>query len=252
MVSASPLAFECEKTGPSVSGRPLVLGHRGASAHAGANSLEAFHLASDHGADGIEFDVRFTADDQPIVHHDAVIPGFGALIDHRLSDIRKALPYIPMLDEVLAVPTSPLLNMEIKNDPADPDYDAHDRIAGLVADWVKSNGNGRQVLVTSFNAATIAHVRRFAPRVETGLLIGRRRGIRKTIVDASGAGTQWVLPHHAALRFREKATNRLARQLGLRLGTWTVDGPLELKRLRNGGVDAVITNDPKRALAVYS
>lgn len=79
------------------------------------NTLEAFHLASDHGADGVEFDVRFAADDQPIVHHDAVIPGFGALINHRLSDIRKALPYIPMLDEVLAVPTSLLLNMGIKN-----------------------------------------------------------------------------------------------------------------------------------------
>ena len=200
-----------------------MLGHRGASAHARANTLDAFHLAAAHGADGIEFDVRLTADDEPVIHHDALIAGFGALIDHRLSDFRKALPYIPMLDEVLAVPTSLLLNMEIKNAPADPDYDAHDRTARLVADWVKSNGNARQVLVTSCNAATIAHVRRFAPRVETGLLIGRERGIRKTIADASGAGTRWVLPHHAALRFREKATNRLVRQLGLRLGTWTVD-----------------------------
>lgn len=52
--------------------------------------------------------------------------------------------------------------------------------------------------MTSFNAATIADIRKFAPRVETGLLIGRGRGIRKTIADLLGrapGGSCLTMPH---------------------------------------------------------
>ncbi|HEX9644253.1 MAG TPA: glycerophosphodiester phosphodiesterase, partial [Acidimicrobiia bacterium] len=53
-------------------GRPLILAHRGASAHAEGNTLAAFRLAVAHGADGVELDVRFTADDRVVVHHDPI------------------------------------------------------------------------------------------------------------------------------------------------------------------------------------
>lgn len=50
--------------------RPLVFAHRGASAHAIENSLEAFELALQMHADGIELDIQTTKDNVPIVIHD--------------------------------------------------------------------------------------------------------------------------------------------------------------------------------------
>src|SRR5512138_1004030 len=56
---------------PRAPGRPLVLGHRGASADAPENTLAAFRLAVDQGADGVELDVWRCATGEVVVHHDA-------------------------------------------------------------------------------------------------------------------------------------------------------------------------------------
>ena len=53
--------------------KPLVLGHRGACAHAPENTLAAFHLALECGADGIELDARLTRDKAVMVLHDASV-----------------------------------------------------------------------------------------------------------------------------------------------------------------------------------
>ena len=50
--------------------KPLLLGHRGAKSYAPENTIEAFELALQHGCDGFEFDVRFTADAQAVICHD--------------------------------------------------------------------------------------------------------------------------------------------------------------------------------------
>ena len=52
---------------------PLIIGHRGASALAPENTLAAFALAIQEGADGIEFDVRLSRDRAPVVVHDATL-----------------------------------------------------------------------------------------------------------------------------------------------------------------------------------
>src|ERR1041384_8179475 len=49
---------------------PLIIGHRGASVVALENTLPAFEAAIAAGADGIEFDVRLSADGVPVVIHD--------------------------------------------------------------------------------------------------------------------------------------------------------------------------------------
>ena len=54
-----------------MSKQPLIIGHRGASAHAPENTLAAFKMALDAGADGIEFDVQLSKDGVPVVIHDA-------------------------------------------------------------------------------------------------------------------------------------------------------------------------------------
>src|SRR4051794_21996467 len=54
---------------------PRILAHRGASGHATENSLAAFRLAAELGADGVELDVHATRDGAILVHHDPDLPG---------------------------------------------------------------------------------------------------------------------------------------------------------------------------------
>src|SRR5690349_6584603 len=65
---------------------PLIIGHRGASAYAPENTMAAFRLAMKEGADGIEFDVRLSRDQIPVVIHDDNLKRTG-LDPHRVSDL---------------------------------------------------------------------------------------------------------------------------------------------------------------------
>ncbi|MBQ6357559.1 MAG: glycerophosphodiester phosphodiesterase, partial [Clostridia bacterium] len=51
----------------------IILGHRGASGYAPENTLEAFRLAMDMGADGFELDVHLSRDGELIVMHDETV-----------------------------------------------------------------------------------------------------------------------------------------------------------------------------------
>src|SRR4030095_1405241 len=65
---------------------PLIIGHRGASAVAPENTLGAFELAVQDGADGIEFDVRLSQDGVPVVIHDATLARTG-LVDGVVAEL---------------------------------------------------------------------------------------------------------------------------------------------------------------------
>ena len=92
-----------------------VFAHRGASAYAPENTLAAFRLAEEQGADGIELDVQLTKDGQVVVIHDENIDrtgtGTGAVRDYTLEELRKLSFHnhmeayegekIPTLEEVL-------------------------------------------------------------------------------------------------------------------------------------------------------
>ena len=107
-----------------------VWAHRGASAYAPENTLEAFQLAVDQKADGVELDVQMTKDGKLVVIHDGTIDrtsdGHGRVMDHTLSELKKmkfnrthpeyADATIPTLAEVyeLLKPAGLEINVEIK------------------------------------------------------------------------------------------------------------------------------------------
>ena len=80
---------------PSGGQRPLVVAHRGSSGSAPENTMAAFRLAVDAGADMIEFDVRMTRDFELVVHHDRSLgrtsDGSGRVWDLTLDELREAL-----------------------------------------------------------------------------------------------------------------------------------------------------------------
>lgn len=87
--------------------RPLCIAHRGASEHAVENTLAAFRVAAELGADMWEIDVQLTADGQPVVSHDAALSRIfgreGEIAQLTLAEIRELAPDLPTLDEVIAL-----------------------------------------------------------------------------------------------------------------------------------------------------
>src|ERR1700748_2973484 len=94
--------------------RPLVLGHRGASAVEPENTLAAFARARELGADGVELDVRRTAHDVLVVHHDPRVDGLGVIVGSSFAELHAAVPAIPTLAEALDACRGLLVNAEIK------------------------------------------------------------------------------------------------------------------------------------------
>src|SRR5260370_6189299 len=93
-----------------------VLAHRGASAVAPENSLEAFCEARRLGADGVELDVRRSADGALVVHHDAEIAGVGRVAALKVVDLP---PVVPLLEPAIAACGDLLVNIELKDLPRD-------------------------------------------------------------------------------------------------------------------------------------
>ncbi len=227
-----------------------VVGHRGASAHAPENTVEAFRLARQQGADGIETDVRRTADNALVIHHDPEIDGVGSIVDVTLEELRRAAPWVPTIDEMLEACEGMWINAEIKNAPAEPDFDADDWVAAEVVRWVEAHHLHDRVIVSSFNPGTIDTVQRLDPSIPTGQLTHGP-------FDPEGMCAGLVERGHDALHpFRGDLADALeeillaANARRIPVLPWTVDDPAEIQRFAEAGVAGVITNDPAAAVAL--
>lgn len=224
---------------------PLVLAHRGARTVAPENTIEAFTVALAQGADGVELDVHRTADGGLVVHHDADAPGLGVLAGLGAEEIRQARPEIPTLAEVLDACQGALVNVEIKNLPGDADYDESHETARLVVELLEARAREDDVLVSSFNLASIDRVRELAPWVPTGLLsmfgVDPFDALEVCVARGHGALHPFIgiLPSGAASAVAERA-----HELGLRVNVWTVNDGHEIVRLAAAGIDGIVTDVP--------
>jgi glycerophosphoryl diester phosphodiesterase len=224
----------------------LVIAHRGASAAARENTLEAFRTAAHQGADGVELDVRRSADGTLAVHHDDVLPDGRSI----LGLTRAELPAeVPALDDALdACRPLRVVNVEIKNWPEDPDFDPDEQLADAVVARLRARGDldSDRILVSSFHLPTVDRVRALAPGLATGWLLGPVEDPAALVERAAGHGHVAVHPHHA---FVNERFVELAHGAGLAVNTWTCDDPDRIRWLADLGTDAVITNTPDIALA---
>lgn len=233
--------------------RPLNLAHRGASYEAPPNTLSAFLLAAELGADGIEFDVQLSKDGQPVVIHDfavdATTNGHGWVYDKTLAELQAldagswfdpmfAGERIPTLAEVLdAVGSRLLLNVELKTPGA------RDRgLAVVVVRSLAERGLLDRAVISSFNPLAIWQVKRLERRAATGLLYAGdlpfflRRAWFRFLVRPSA-----LHPHYKLV---DGASVRRAKWQGYRVNAWTVDDLSDMWQLVWHGVDGIITNRP--------
>lgn len=235
---------------------PLLLGHRGASAHVTENTLPAFQRALADGAAGVELDVQRCLTGEIVVFHDDDLSRLAgrpervaALPMQALREIRlHGGGEIPTLaDTFEACGPDALVNVEIK-------YDGHlpSGCAALVAgtsEVIARAGAQARVLVSSFSPAAIWLWRRHHGDVPCGLLFEKPRPLHPPWPLRADCllpvlRPQAVHPDHALCTVE---TVRSWHRRGYAVNAWTVDDPVRLRHLVDMGVDALITNDPAAA-----
>jgi len=230
--------------------RPLVFGHRGASAVRRENTLAAFAKARELGADGVELDVRRSADLQLVVHHDPEAEGLGLLAGTTFAAVRDTRPDIPTLDEALEACAGMIVNVEVKCLPWEPDSDAGDRaVVRAVVDLLQRAEHVplADVIVSSFDLGAVDAVRALAPELATGWLTTGQE-VKAAAAMASEHGHPWLnADRTVALRTAPGDVDE-AHRLGVRVNVWTVDDPAHMTALAAAGADAIITNTPDVAL----
>lgn len=225
-----------------------IVAHRGASAAFPENTLAAFAGAASLGADGVELDVRPSAEGALVVHHDAHYPGGAAVAE---TSVEQRPEGVCLLDEALDVCDEHGLavNVEIKALPGEPDHaraaEVADAVARrLVARYAGSPETLATLLVTSFWPPTINEVRAHDPRLRTGLLCLDLSDVAALVERTADAGHVALNPWDSAL---DEATVAAARSAGLEVNTWTVDDLERIGVLAGWGVDGIITNVPDLA-----
>ncbi len=231
--------------------RPLVLGHRGASAVAPENTLEAFVRARELGADGVELDVRRTADGVLVVHHDLAIAGAGALFEMTLSEARAARPALATLDEALQSLTGLVVNAEVKCLPWEPDADRDGSVMRATLDALTAYTSDAMVVVSSFFLTAVDLARAYAPHLSTGWLT-HSQAVADTFPQAADHGHPWLNPDVVSALAAGPDGIAAAHAAGLQVSVWTVDDPDDARALAASGVDIIITNVPDVILAAVS
>jgi glycerophosphoryl diester phosphodiesterase len=229
-----------ERKGPAVT---AILAHRGCTAGYRENTLEAFAEAKRLGADGVELDVRLTADGALAVHHDPVIDGVP-VADLAVPDLP---PYVPLLADALAVCEGLVVNVEIKNDPAQPGHDPGETVAALTAAAIAEAGWTERVIVSSFQVSTL----RAAQVADGGLRLG---ALWPVFADPDAAvalavAEAWYAVHPFVTAVTPALVER-AHGAGLAVNVWTVNAAQDLAVLVELGVDGVITDLLSQALSI--
>jgi glycerophosphoryl diester phosphodiesterase len=239
------------------SSTPVVFAHRGASAHAPENTLSAFKLAREQGAQAIELDVQLTADEEIVVFHDATVDRItnstGKIRDYILSELKKlnaGFAYgpafqderIPTLSEVFTEFNDfPLINIELKNLETPLD-NLPQKVSDLVADFDMS----KQVLISSFNSVALKRFNNINPDIPLGILIHS-----PLTLDTQ----RFFIPrldryrsvHLSSQALNQKRVNFIHSHNKL-VFSYTINHPDEMIQSLSLGVDGFFTDDPGLAL----
>lgn len=236
-----------------------VHAHRGASAYAPENTLPAFRLAMEMGADGFENDIHLTRDKVFVVSHDDSIArcsdGQGLIQDMTLGDLRAfdfgrsfsedfAGTPIPTLDDVLELTHGmDILNIELKG-PLPEGQDVDEALTILYRSLQKYQCISRTILST-FLHDWAKRLKELFPDLRTGLLYGQSCTPEETL---SLAKTYRADAVHPALGGVTPEIVAACRKEGILVNVWTVDAPGDIDKAIALQVDGIITNKPDLVL----
>jgi glycerophosphoryl diester phosphodiesterase len=212
---------------------PLLLGHRGARASASVpeNTPACFDLALQHGCDGFEFDVRLTQCGRCVICHDAKIDGIT--VAQADSD---QLKHLPELRSVLAgYADRAFLDIELK-------------VTGLsstVLIALGENAPKRGYVVSSFLPEALDDLRTRSGSVVLGLICEKRTQLERW----RHSPVQFVIPHYSLITSEVVSD---VHSVGCSLLAWTVNDRASMLRLRDMGVDGIISDDTELLVGTFA
>ena len=240
--------------------RPIIFAHRGDYAHAPENTLPSFQQALQKGADGVELDAKLTSDGHVIVIHDSTVDrttdGKGRVASFTLKAIRTldagrwfnekfSGTRVPLLEEVFEiVGKDKMINIELTNYYFTP----RDGLVVKVCELIKRHKNQGQILFSSYFTSNLKITAQILPEIPRGLLA--MPGLFGLWARSFGFmfGDYQALHPHISNTSREQMQR--AHRLKRRVHVWTVNTPDEINRLKEWGVDGIITDDPQTAVRV--
>jgi len=238
----------------------IVVAHRGASTQAPENTMEAFRLGVDAGADAIELDIHLTADGQLAVIHDDSLDRTtdrtGPVANRTMDEIREAdagatfvrpndsgFPFagrgltVPTLPEVLAwLPDGIGLVVEIKARAA-----ADAVVAAVAEHAVRASG---RLAVISFDEHAIERVRGLDRDIKTGYLLVPTQPIEPALVWATEHGHTGVFPWDGDLGLDPLPLMAQAKAYGREIGCYVVNDPERMQHLAACGLWGFVTDVP--------
>lgn len=243
---------------------PRIIAHRGASAAAPENTLAAFRLAVESGAEGVEFDVRLSKDGVPVVVHDADLirtagidravaeitaAELGAIDNGSWFDAAFADEYVPTLAETLDVLSDldGVVYIELKCGRGEVDP-----LALSVCNIAAASKVFRNVIIKGFNPAVVPVVKTVAPNMLAYCLFDKTAAdiFRSTAFIprlAYELGADGISLHKDLVNAEMIAE---AERFNLRTAAWTIDDETSFATAANFGIEDIITNDPARLIAI--
>ncbi|MFP4331487.1 MAG: glycerophosphodiester phosphodiesterase [Spirochaetaceae bacterium] len=222
--------------------KPLVIAHRGFAAEYPENTMAAFTAAVEAGSLGIELDIHRLATGEAVVYHDFDLRRLHGEPRPILSLTRAELETyrIPLLEELFRTfGRRVFYDIEIKSRSR--------RTTGVEAEairLVRESGLEQKVLISSFNPHALREAAALAPEIPRGTIYSPDREVPHLLRRGWGR----LLVPVAALKPRhDLVTRRYMARFSRRYAIlpWTVDDPREALRLKELGVDGIITNNPR-------
>lgn len=238
--------------------RVMGFAHRGARGYAPENTLLAFDLAFALGADAIECDVQRTRDGALVIIHDGTVnrttDGRGPVSAMDLDQLRRLNAgarwnidqRIPTLDETLELVRrrGGAINLEIKAElPAEALTTAAAVLPVLAA---LENDFRSRVLVSSFELAAVALIKRRMPEIRVAALYSGREWRRQDMIAPALEMDAEAI--HPGVSLVSEALVTRAHAAGLRVNGWTANRVAVIARLLSCGVDGIFSDYPERVI----
>lgn len=219
------------------------IGHRGAKGHLAENTLESIQLALEMGVDAIELDVHRCKTGELVVIHDFTLDrttnGEGEVAKHSIEELKTLMVEgkykIPLLTEVLdLIEGKCRINIELKGP------NTADATCNIIEEYItKRNWTYEDFIVSSFQTHELEEVFRKDPEIPIGVLS------KASMDEAIELGKRLkARAIHPSLGIITRENVRIAHDSGFKVNVWTVNDTETIERMKEFGVDGIISDFP--------
>lgn len=222
---------------------PLKIGHRGAKGHIAENTLESIQKALDLKVDAIELDVHLCRTGELVVIHDFTLDrttnGEGEVAGKTLKELKElkieGQYKIPLLTEVLdLIEGKCRINIELKGSHTAP------KACGIIEDYIKNrNWSYEDFIVSSFQQNELFEVYQINPKIPIGIL--SKASITEAIELGKSLKAKAI---HPSIGIITRENVKECQKQGFLVNVWTVNDPKAIQRMKDFGVDGIISDYP--------